>query len=71
LIKTHFNQKKEEKGLKWQNVCKMFAKCLQIFDPGNAIITSKMATLKLALDMRRAKKDGTFEGELQRQQINQ
>lgn len=38
----------------------MCANCVQIFDPGNAIITSKMATLKLALDMRRAKNDGTF-----------
>ncbi len=35
------------------------ANCVQIFDSGNAIIVSKMATLKLA-DTRRAKKDGTF-----------
>jgi integrase len=33
---------------------------VQIFDLGNAINPYNMATLKLALDMRRAKKDGTF-----------
>lgn len=38
----------------------MCANCVQIFDLGNAINPYNMATLKLALDMRRAKKDGTF-----------
>ena len=38
----------------------MCANCVQIFDSGNAIIVTKMATLKLALDTRRFKKDGTF-----------
>jgi hypothetical protein len=33
---------------------------MQIFAQCNAIILSKMATIKLALDTRRAKKDGTF-----------
>ena len=36
------------------------AKCVQIFDLGNALNPYKMATSKLALVMRRAKKDGTF-----------
>ena len=38
----------------------MCANCVQIFEIGNAINPYNMATLKLALDMRRAKKDGTF-----------
>jgi integrase/recombinase XerD len=41
-------------------VCKFCANFVQIFDLGNAINPYNMATLKLALDMRRAKKDGTF-----------
>ena len=41
-------------------MCKFCANFVQIFDLGNAINPYNMATLKLALDMRRAKKDGTF-----------
>ena len=50
---TFFDQKRGGNG-------KMCANCVQIFDSGNAIIVTKMATLKLALDTRRVKKDGAF-----------